>query len=258
MKRDDDDLYRTGQRNERGVIICGARKTSYPRDRRPCQSTAVMANGRCRKHGGATPAGVASPQFKTGRYSKVLPTALAARYFESRQDAELLELRDEIALVDARLAQLLARVESGESGAVWEKLTEAVKAYDAASERLRRLREMNAPDDEKRRAMEQVTDALREIRDLVLRGNRDYLAWSEIMQLVQQRRMLVESQRKREADLELTVKVDQMLLYTGALLEAIRNNVERFVPADNRRDFLAAVSEDVRRLVNAAGATGRA
>lgn len=81
---------------------CGAKK----RDGTPCRAKA-MANGRCRIHGGATPSGFALPQYKTGRYSKVLPDALRYRYEVARDDEDLLSLRDEIALLDIRITELL-------------------------------------------------------------------------------------------------------------------------------------------------------
>jgi hypothetical protein len=84
---------------------CGAKK----RDGTPCP-TPPMANGRCRMHGGATPVGPALPQFRHGRYSKYLPERLAERYQASLEDSELLGLRDELGLVDARIADLLERV----------------------------------------------------------------------------------------------------------------------------------------------------
>ena len=59
-----------------------------------------MPNGRCRLHGGKSPAGLASPHYKDGRYSKALPARLAARYATAEADPRLLELRDEVALTD--------------------------------------------------------------------------------------------------------------------------------------------------------------
>ncbi len=85
---------------------CGAKK----RDGTPCKASA-MKNGRCRIHGGLTPSGFASPQFKTGRYSKVLPEAMRRRYEVARDDEDLLSLRDEIALLDLRIIELLGRAE---------------------------------------------------------------------------------------------------------------------------------------------------
>lgn len=61
-------------------------------------------------HGGKSLRGVDSPRFKTGRYSKCLPDRLVVRYEEALNDAELTRLDDEIALVDARLQDLLDRL----------------------------------------------------------------------------------------------------------------------------------------------------
>src|SRR5579871_5515650 len=97
------------QRNPLAMIQrCGAKTRSGG----SCRQWA-MPNGRCRMHGGKTPRGPALPQYKHGRYSKVLPADLAARYAEARTDQELVAFRDDIALVDARLADVLARLGQG-------------------------------------------------------------------------------------------------------------------------------------------------
>ena len=75
----------------------------------PCRR-APMPNGRCSKHGGKSLAGIASPRFTTGRWSAVLPTRLAARYQAAQADPALLAARDEVALVDARIAEVLEPV----------------------------------------------------------------------------------------------------------------------------------------------------
>lgn len=72
-----------------------------------CKRLAAVGRTTCAMHGGKTPLGPASPSFKTGRYSKLLPTRLAATYEAGRQDPELLALADEIALTDARLTETL-------------------------------------------------------------------------------------------------------------------------------------------------------
>ena len=80
----------------------------------PCQR-APRPNERCSKHGGKSLAGIASPRFTSGRSSVVLPTRLAARYHEAHADPQLLAIWDDVALVDARIADVLGRVDSGES-----------------------------------------------------------------------------------------------------------------------------------------------
>lgn len=92
-----------------------------------------MANGRCRLHGGLTPAGPASPHWKHGQDSRWggLPKGLAERYLRSRSqlDRELLALTDDIALVEAQISEVLGKAMKRES------LTEA------QSKKLERLME---------------------------------------------------------------------------------------------------------------------
>lgn len=74
-----------------------------------------MANGRCRMHGGTQPIGPASPNYKHGRYSKILPEALRAGYEAALADPKLLHLDEEIALIDARIGQRLSGNPSSEA-----------------------------------------------------------------------------------------------------------------------------------------------
>jgi hypothetical protein len=46
---------------------CGAKTRSGA----PCKNAPIGDTGRCRMHGGKSLAGVASPRYKHGRYSKV-------------------------------------------------------------------------------------------------------------------------------------------------------------------------------------------
>lgn len=66
-------------------------------------------NNRCYWHGGATPIAAAA-HIKHGKYSKYLPTAMQDQYNRAISDPELLASRHEIAVMDARLCQLLERV----------------------------------------------------------------------------------------------------------------------------------------------------
>ena len=105
------------------------------RDGSPCRGKAVKGRTTCRMHGGTIPRGLALPQTTHGRYSKDLPARLAGRYREAQSDPELLALRDEVALVDARLGDVLGRVDSGESGALWKQLSNSWQAFIKARRR---------------------------------------------------------------------------------------------------------------------------
>src|SRR5436305_15207335 len=97
---------------------CKARNRAGKR----CGKAAAAGREVCRLHGGASLRGVAHPNFAHGRYSKCLPDRLIGRYEAAQRDPELVAMRDEIALVDVRIGELLSRLDSGESGATWALL----------------------------------------------------------------------------------------------------------------------------------------
>lgn len=205
---------------------CGAKTRSGA----PCKSPA-MPNGRCRMHGGATPSGPAHGAFKHGRYSKDLPTRLAARYEQAASDPELLALHQDIALVDARLGDLLSRADTGESGERWRQ------ARDLFRDLHRAMQQGEA---------ETVSDLMGKLSGVLGRGASDYAAWSEISALLEQRRRLVESERKRLVEMQVTMDVRQAMVFVGAVLETVRRHV-------TDRQQLAAIGVDIQRLLATTG-----
>ena len=105
--------------NDAGKEICGA---IGKRSGKPCQSTMLMAGRRCRMHGGATPSGPLAGQYKTGKYSKLLPKSLRGSYEEAESDPKLLELRSEIALADTRRQELMGQLSSGSYDSLHKQL----------------------------------------------------------------------------------------------------------------------------------------
>lgn len=195
-----------------------------------CKARAVLGRTVCYHHGGATPRGFDLPQTKIGRYSRDLPARLSSRYQEALSDPDLLAMREEVALVDARLGDLLKRVDSGESGLVWDLLQ---KVYHEFVE-VRGLGNEGA-----REAAAKLTEMAR----LIQRGTADRVAWGEIGDLLEQRRKLVESERKRLLDLQLVITADKAMLLMAAVVDVIRRNV-------TDKHILAAISADITKLVS--------
>jgi hypothetical protein len=169
-----------------------------------------MPNGRCHKHGGKTPAGIAAPSFKHGRYSENLPARLAERYAEAQEDPTLLSYRDDVALVDARIADLLSRVDTGESGATWagiRKLWADFRRYRAAGD----VRNMQ-------QTLEQLDEPLG-------KGVADHAAWAEVGTLLDRRARLVEAERRRLEQMQQVMTVEEAMGLLGTVLDVIRRNV---------------------------------
>lgn len=112
-----------------------------------------MTNGRCRLHGGATPVGPASVHFKHGRRSILLKEfgAFGQHYERALADPDLLRMDDEIALVDARLSELLERASQAKGeqktlDGIWPQLDALIenrrKLVDTESKRLKDLHAM--------------------------------------------------------------------------------------------------------------------
>lgn len=194
----------------------------------PCGEQPMTGRDVCYHHGGTTPRGLASPHTMSGRYSKHLPTRMASRYQEAQEDPELLVLRDEIALLDSRLSDVLSRVDTGESGALWAEVGRTWETFLASrtSGDVPKMRE----------ALEAHAAAIKQ-------GRADYAAWAEIGQLLDRRARFVESERRRYVEMQQMVSVEQAMLFLGAVTDAIRRHV-------SDRDTLAALGRELERLAD--------
>lgn len=194
-----------------------------------CRARAMNGRNVCYFHGGMTPRGVASPHFKTGRYSKYLPDKLAEKYQLAQGDPELLGLRDDIALIDARTAELLKQAQTGESGRVWEAVRKTYQDLNMA------IKLSNAED---------MAGCLQRLDKLIMVGVRDYAIWREITDNLEQRRRLVESERRRLMDMEQMITVERVMLLVAAIVDIVRKNVTDVAT-------LQTISADVGKLVSA-------
>lgn len=248
----DGDVWRCGART-RNCRQCGRRFTKDERDLTHCPEcgedrgcrTPVGQPKRCRRHGGASPNGIAASRHRHGLYSKYLPGRLTDRYQRTLVDDRLVSLKDRIALLDTRLTEELENLDAGGSAVLFAQATHAFVAYEKFSELARKEEDGSATRAE---YLAKAGEALLDARNAVRRGQRQHEVWRDIRAMLQELRQLVEAQWKREKDLQDSVKIEEMLLYTGALLEAIRTHVATFVPNENVRPFLAAIQESVGQL----------
>ncbi len=194
-----------------------------------CKKDAVTGMRVCHIHGGKTPKGIASPHYKGKGYSKYLPERMRETYSAAINDSQLLELRNSIGLADSRLVDLLGRVDTGESGVLWRKARAAY--YD--------LLEAFKDEDAK-----EINKALNSLSVCLQRGVDDYAAWDEVNKAIDQRRRLVESERKRLVEMKQTITAEQAMLLVTALLTTIHEHVKD-------RSTLAAIQQQFNRLTAA-------
>ena len=199
--------------------VCGAKLRN--KDAR-CKRSG-LANGRCRLHGGKTPAGVASPNFKHGnfsKYAKFLPANLKENYETALNDEELRTLSHELALSDARAFELLEKMQENETQAAWSELNKILERFDNAKPGA------YSPD-----------AVIADVRKMVANGVEESKRWLEIYALVEQRRKLVASEASRLKELQQTLTVEQAY----ALVALVVGAVKRHCPSES----IAAVSADI-------------
>ncbi|HEX2277649.1 MAG TPA: hypothetical protein VHN13_11055, partial [Candidatus Tectomicrobia bacterium] len=170
--------------------------------------------------------------YRTGRYSAYVPERLRERYETAEDDAELLSLRSELALTDARLMDLLARVNTGESGQLWADLRRAHREFKGAK-RGRDVARMHTTLAQMEQCIEGAVD--------------DHRAWTEIGELIEQRLRLAESEAKRMASLHQMMTKEEALLMAHQVIDIMTRHV-------TDKQVLSAVIVDMQRLVGPAHA----
>jgi hypothetical protein len=195
---------------------------------------------RCHKCGGSTPSGVASPHFKHGAYSRLLPVDLRNAYQRAAADPDLLSLRNEVALLQVRLEGLVGRLATGEHGSLWASAREA----------LCRFRESQAAGDQAGAAA-----ALDDLGHTLEQGVGVETTWEEITCAIEKKGKVASREWKRMVDLRSVATAEQVVTMFGALAASVRKHCDAEGAAGQRilRNFAA----DVAALMHARAA-GRA
>jgi hypothetical protein len=195
---------------ETGKRVCGAEKNGGGHGF--CKSQ-PMANHRCYRHGGATPNGIAANNYQGKGYSKYLPQRVLQDYNYALNDPALLELRGEMALIEARMSDVLRQLGTGESGQTWRTVQDAMRELLAALQM--------QPPDPNAQAL-----ALNTLRTTIDRGAGDYALWNELGDLIDRKRKLVESETRRTIAAKQFVTLDKLGLFVDAFQSAVLAEVQ--------------------------------
>jgi hypothetical protein len=139
-----------------------------------------------------------------------MPPRLLEAYDASRHDPDILSLNGDIALTEARVADVLQRVDTAESGAMWDELTKLAKEIKIA-------RKSGDPS--------LVEDLFDEMLKLIAKGKGDRENWREIGDLLERKRKLSESQLKLLVTKQEFISRQQAVLLVGQLVEVVKTHV---------------------------------
>ena len=222
--------------------VCGA-KLKNGKGR--CPINILYPNGRCRVHGGPTPAGIAAPNFKHGRRSRYQPFFVGAGLEqvvkEELGDLQLHSSDDALELLQRRVMLLLSR------GYGIEFLSALLKGWDVLEKAL-----LDKDAEAQRRA-------LVVLRDLIKEGGAEAGRWKEIYRLEEQmdklrdrasqkeyRHHKLQIERQKLVRVELVKQLMSGLVY--AAKDVIRQALDEAGRPDLAQDAITALFNEYCRF----------
>lgn len=204
-------------------VKCGAKTKSGS----PCQLPPVAGRNRCKYHGGKTPvAGPDHPTWKHGRYSKAIPKGLKSLLEQAASDPDLLNLRDEIAVLQVAIADSLATLENVTSVQV-SSLREAAKS----------VREAEGTD--------AYDAALASLLTLCESASSASDQWHKIADLAERKARLVSAEHKRSVELEQMIPASRLYALIEFVVQVIRDTVKD-------RELIVAIGDRLRTVFDQA------
>jgi hypothetical protein len=172
-----------------------------------------MPNGRCYRHGGATPHGPASPHWKKGKHSawfKLLKGDLKAGFAAAQRDNELAGLRDVLDLQRGFIYQLLKKLKEANSPP-WGKVVDAFNDWKFAKD-----------DEPKAQALVALESLIRTGADT---ARAEASIRAEIRELAQEHTRTAAAEWKRITDLKAVLTAEQAVGFADALVRAAEEHI---------------------------------
>ena len=206
------------------AVQCNAKaKTTGSR----CRNMAVTGSTKCRMHGGKTPRGPANANWQHGRYSKyAMPEKVQEKYIDSLNDRNLLGMRDEIALINARIATLVEEV-TGEGQVLWFDLDRKWQMFRSA-----------LVDGDQARQRE----LLAQINDVITTGTQEQGRWKEMGDLFERKRRMVDSERNHLLKSELMISIEQLTAVQTLQIQQFREVLIRNTDRETMLTILRELS----------------
>lgn len=188
-----------------------------PRTKEPCRRERISECG-CEYHAGQKAA-------REMRYGRFLPKRIRKVLALAATDQELLNIGHDVALVSARLHELQARLDTGESGAAWDSLQELWSDFITANQMAQRCTQ----NEDKLGAKQWLDKAAKitgQIGKVIKSGSENENTWRDIIECstLLSRLKMSETQRRREAGQVLDV--EQAYLFVDKINNVILDNVK--------------------------------
>jgi hypothetical protein len=192
-----------------------------------CCRKVVPGMTKCSIHGGKSLKGTMSKLLTGAKYTRYLPANLAENVSELLDNPEWTTLKEESALLEARLIEIIKQIDDHPVD------------FDALSSGMMMIESAAASAD-----MDLVLSSVETMKMLVARGLQERQLWDDITSIIEARRKLVETERKQANVLGAMVPVEQVMLLATRLLAIVNANVEdqtalKKIRADFNKTFMS-------------------
>jgi len=176
--------------------------TTWTEDRRRFRETQTsIINGGVQKASAVRLSEVLADAMPS-RYSPYVSEAIALSLKRTLEDPNFLSLQDEIALVDARNAELLQQLNTLGASQAWSLLAKLVNDLELAQ---------GSGDS---RAVAKISlELVRTIRE----GDRKFSLWDDVFRNIDQRARLINVESQRQARGDRSVPIESLMLFLEAL-----------------------------------------
>jgi hypothetical protein len=197
----------------------------------PCVALAIKGTTLCYQHSPRQARGARSGRFKTGVYSVVLPRDIVERYEILLSDRGIVETRTSVALATVRIEELIKKLEENEAAGRYILLSKAVKD-------LRRQIDKG-----------ETTSvvAFQKIASIIDSKIEEYQKWSEIYEVMELKRKLVDTESKRLKDIGAVLNAEQAM----AFIMSIAGISKRYLPEESMAPFIAEMGKTLKLAVPA-------
>jgi len=175
-----------------------------------CRAAAIRDRNTCRVHGGMTPVGPASPNYKHGNACKRWPAHMRDAVGEILKDADLIAMRKEIALYDVRIGDLLQKVSPDQEVARWAEIKKTFADFETA---------------QKTKRIDAMEMHLSKLKELIHSGMTDSEIWKDIGDQIEGRRRAVDTEVKRLSTFHEAAVSQQFLVLVDRLVNILDANI---------------------------------
>lgn len=196
---------------------------------------------RCKVHGGLTPGGLASPHIKTGLYSAYLPARLSGSYQNLLAlGQDLFKIDDETAALTSLIQEQLEKIESGESGAAWQKLSEIYEKLAILGQKPNK-----SPED-----IQEFNALFVALGKIIDSGSMAFAARNEAVGLIEAKRKMVADERKVWSEKHRAMSFDRVMLIMTAMAASFKQALEDHIIDDkSRRSVLSDTQKFLDRVL---------